>query len=319
MAFFNSRGQDMNASFKANHILDIASLSEEDIFYILKLALNLKEILHRPIPKVPTLRGKLVALMFFEASTRTRLSFERAAKSLSADTLSFTARMSSVEKGETLLDTILNLESMGVDLFIIRHAMAGTPHFVAKHSRARVINAGDGFHAHPTQALLDMLTVYQRKKTLSGLKIAIIGDIKHSRVAHSNIVGFRKMGSEVYVAGPATMLPLEREALGARVCYRIETALDQADVVMALRVQKERHGRALLPSVREYAQEFGLNLKRLELAQKDCLLMHPGPVNWGVELAPELQNDPRNVILEQVENGVAVRMALLVALLGGNA
>ncbi len=182
-----------------------------------------------------------------------------------------------------------------------------------------MINAGDGFHAHPTQALLDLLTVKQKKGTFAGLKVAIIGDIRHSRVAHSNIIGFRKLGAEVYVSGPATMLPPEPEALGAKVCYRLEEALEGADVVMALRVQKERHGRKLFPSLREYAQAFGLNTKRLELARKDCLLMHPGPINWGVELSPELQDDPRNVILEQVTNGVAVRMALLVILLGGGA
>ena len=305
--------------FNHRHILDISALSAEDISYILDTAENLKEILTRPIPKVPTLRGKLVAHLFFEPSTRTRLSFERAAKILSAEVFNFTARMSSVEKGETLLDTVLNLKAMGVDLFVIRHPMAGAPHFVAQNVATRVINAGDGFHAHPTQALLDMLTVREKKGTLSGLKVAIIGDIRHSRVAHSNICGFRKLGSEVYVSGPATMLPPEREALGARVCYRLEEALSGADVVMALRVQKERHGRALFPSLREYAREFGLNAKRLSLAKEDCLLMHPGPINWGVELHPELENDPRNVILDQVTNGVAVRMALLVLLLGGGA
>ncbi len=309
----------MNVPFSSRHVLDISSLSVEDILYVLDLAESLKEILKRPIPKVPTLRGKLVTNLFFEPSTRTRLSFEKAAKALSADTFNFTAKMSSVEKGETLLDTVLNLEAMGTDLFVIRHPMAGAPHFIAKYTKARVINAGDGFHAHPTQALLDMLTVRQKKGTLSGLKIAIIGDIRHSRVAHSNIVGFRKMGSEVFVSGPATMLPPEREALGAKVCYRLEDALDNADVVMALRVQKERHGRPLFPSWREYFLHFGLNRKRLEIAKKDCILMHPGPINWGVELDPELQDDPRNVILEQVENGVAVRMALLVILLGGSA
>ncbi len=307
----------MDTGFSHRHLLDIASLSAEDIDYILRTAQNLKEVLSRPIPKVPTLRGKLVTHLFFEASTRTRLSFEKAAKALSADVFNFTARMSSVEKGETLLDTVLNLEAMGTHLFVIRHPMAGAPHFIARHTKARVINAGDGFHAHPTQALLDMLTVKEKKGTLSGLKVAIIGDIRHSRVAHSNIVGFRKMGSEVYVSGPATMLPPEPEALGARVCYRVEEALEGADVVMALRVQKERHGRKLFPSLREYAQAFGINAKRLALAHKDCLLMHPGPINWGVELSPELQNDPRSVILEQVTNGVAVRMALLLLLLGG--
>lgn len=313
------RAETMSVLFSQRHLLDITSLTPDDIVSVLDLADSLKEVLRRPIPKVPTLRGKLVTNLFFEPSTRTRLSFEKAAKTLSADTFNFTARMSSVEKGETLLDTVLNLEAMGTDLFIIRHPKAGAPHFIAKHTKARVINAGDGFHAHPTQALLDMLTVRQKKGTLSGLKVAIIGDIRHSRVAHSNIVAFRKMGSEVYVSGPATMLPPEREALGARVCYRLEEALSGADVVMALRVQKERHGRPLFPSLREYTIHFGLNRQRLELAKEDCLLMHPGPINWGVELHPELQNDPRNVILKQVENGVAIRMALLVLLLGGGA
>ncbi len=304
--------------FHHRHILDISALTPEDISYILKTAANLKEILSRPIPKVPTLRGKLIAHLFFEPSTRTRLSFEKAAKTLSADVFNLTARMSSVEKGETLLDTVLNVKAMGADLFVIRHPMAGAPHFIARTVHTRVINAGDGFHAHPTQALLDMLTVREKKGTLSGLKVAIIGDIRHSRVAHSNICGFRKMGSEVFVSGPATMLPPEKEALGARVCYRLEEALRDADVVMALRVQKERHGRQLFPSLREYAREFGLNAERLALAKDDCLLMHPGPINWGVELHPELENDPRSVILEQVTNGVAVRMALLVLLLGGS-
>ncbi len=304
--------------FHHRHILDISALTPEDISYILKTAANLKEILSRPIPKVPTLRGKLIAHLFFEPSTRTRLSFEKAAKTLSADVFNLTARMSSVEKGETLLDTVLNVKAMGADLFVIRHPMAGAPHFIARTAHTRVINAGDGFHAHPTQALLDMLTVREKKGTLSGLKVAIIGDIRHSRVAHSNICGFRKMGSEVFVSGPATMLPPEKEALGARVCYRLEEALRDADVVMALRVQKERHGRQLFPSLREYAREFGLNAERLALAKDDCLLMHPGPINWGVELHPELENDPRSVILEQVTNGVAVRMALLVLLLGGS-
>jgi len=307
----------MEINFSPRHLLDLATLSADEILYILHTAENLKEILSRPIPKVPTLRGRLITHLFFEASTRTRLSFEKAAKALSADVFNFTARMSSVEKGETLLDTVLNLEAMGTDLFVIRHPMAGAPHFIARHTKAKVINAGDGFHAHPTQALLDMLTVKEKKGTLSGLKVAIIGDIRHSRVAHSNIIGFRKMGSDVYVSGPATMLPPEAEALGARVCYRLEEALDGADVVMALRVQKERHGRKLFPSLREYARAFGLNAQRLRLAREDCLLMHPGPINWGVELAPELQHDPRSVILEQVTNGVAVRMALLVLLLGG--
>ena len=303
--------------FRKKHILDIASLAPEEITFILDTAEALKEVLERPIPKVPTLRGKIVAHLFFEPSTRTRLSFERAAKTLSADIFNFTARMSSVEKGESLLDTVLNIKAMGADLFVIRHPNAGAPHFIAENIKTRVINAGDGFNAHPTQALLDLLTVREKKGDFKGLKVAIIGDIRHSRVAHSDIVAFRKMGAEVFVSGPATMLPPEREALGARVCYQLEEALKDADVVMALRVQKERHGRALFPSLREYARYFGINQERLSLAKEDCLLMHPGPINWGVELSPALENDPRSVILTQVTNGVAVRMALLVLLLGG--
>ncbi|WP_457756251.1 aspartate carbamoyltransferase catalytic subunit [Thermodesulfatator indicus] len=305
--------------FSKKHILDIASLAPEEIIFILDTAEALKEILSRPIPKVPTLRGKLVAHLFFEPSTRTRLSFEKAAKVLSADVFNFTARMSSVEKGESLIDTVLNIQAMGADLFVIRHPNAGAPHLIAENVNTKVINAGDGFNAHPTQALLDLFTVREKKGSLKGLKVAIIGDIRHSRVAHSGICAFRKMGAEVYVSGPATMLPSEREALGARVCYRLEEALKDADVVMALRVQKERHGRALFPSIREYARQFGINAERLALAKDDCLLMHPGPINWGVELHPELEKDPRSVILEQVTNGVAVRMALLVLLLGGGA
>ncbi len=305
----------MGVEFKHKHLLEIGPLSQEDIWTVLNTARNLKEILKRPIPKVPTLRGKLVANLFFEPSTRTRLSFERAAKVLSAEVMNFAARGSSLEKGENLLDTVKNIRAMGPDLFVIRHPASGAPHFVAKHTDVPVINAGDGFHEHPTQALLDLLTVLEKKGTLSGLKVAIVGDIRHSRVAHSDILAFQKMGSEVFVSGPGTLLPPPSESLGAKVCYRMEEALEDADVVIALRVQKERHGRALFPSFKEYWRYFGLTRERLSRVKEGAILMHPGPINWGIELSPELEEFPGQVILDQVENGVAVRMALLLLLL----
>jgi len=310
--------------FKLKHILDIASLRKEEIEFFLNLGQSLKEVLHRPIPKVPTLRGRLVVLLFYEPSTRTKFSFERAAKALSADTLSFSAKGSSIEKGETLLDTIKNLEAIGAELFVIRHPFAGAPHFVAKFSKARVINAGDGAHEHPTQALLDLLTVKEKFGEVQGLKVAIIGDIKHSRVAHSDILGFQKLGAEVWVTGPATLMPLPSELSyyevkpgSFRATYSLKEALRDADVVIALRVQKERHGTGYIPSFKEYSEVFGLNEKHLELIKDEAILMHPGPINWGIELAAEMQDYPFQVILDQVENGVAVRMATLLTLLTG--
>lgn len=307
------------------HLLDIFSLSSVEIEEILKLAETLKEILERPIPKVPTLRGKLVLLLFYEPSTRTKFSFERACKVLSADTLSFSAKGSSLEKGETLLDTLKNLCALGINLVVIRHSLAGTPHFLSKHLKIPIVNAGDGIHEHPTQALLDLLTVKEKLGSLAGLKIAIIGDIKHSRVAHSDILAFQKMGSSVYVSGPAHLLPEPKESTFYeirpgffKICYKMEEALKDADVVIALRIQKERHGEVLIPSLLEYASTFGLNAKALELIKKGALLMHPGPVNWGVELAQELEKYPFQVILDQVENGVAIRMAILLKLLSGD-
>ncbi len=309
---------------KNKHLLDIASFSKEEIEEFLNLAENLKEILYRPIPKVPTLRGKLIVHLFYEPSTRTRFSFEKAAKTLSADTLTFTGKGTSIEKGETLLDTIKNLEAIGADLFVIRHPMAGAPHLIAKYSKIPVVNAGDGTHEHPTQALLDLLTVKEKLNTLLDLKIAIIGDIKHSRVAHSDILAFQKMGSRVYVAGPAQLLPDPKEEdyykiskNGFKVCYKLEEALRDADVVIALRIQKERHEEVLIPSLLEYHEFFGLKLKHLELIKDKAILMHPGPINWGVELAYELEKYPFQVILDQVENGVAIRMAILLKLLTG--
>jgi len=309
---------------KIRHLLDIASLSKEEIEDFLNLAETLKEILYRPIPKVPTLRGKLIINLFYEPSTRTRFSFEKAAKTLSADTLTFTGKGTSIEKGETLLDTIKNLEAIGADLFVIRHPVAGAPHFVAKYSKVPVINAGDGTHEHPTQALLDLLTVKEKLGTLSDLKISIIGDIKHSRVAHSDILAFQKMGSTVCISGPAQLLPDTKEENyfritknGFKICYKIEEAIKDADVIIALRIQKERHGEALIPSFLEYHEFFGLKPEHLELIKERAILMHPGPINWGVELAYEMEKYPFQVILEQVENGVAIRMAILLRFLTG--
>lgn len=298
-------------------LLGIADLSPEEIQLILDTAATLKEISARPIKKVPTLRGKTVVTLFYEPSTRTRMSFEIAAKRLSADTVNLTVSASSAVKGEILADTAHNLEAMQPDLLVIRHQASGAPHFLAKKLKCGVINAGDGLHEHPTQALLDMLTVQEAKARLAGLKVAIIGDIAHSRVARSNIHGFTKMGAEVVVAGPATMLPPYLESLGARVAYSLEEAVKDADVIMMLRLQLERMGQMYLSTLREYAVHFGLAPRHLELAREDAIVMHPGPLNRGVEISPEVADGPHSVILEQVTNGVAVRMAVLLLLIGG--
>ncbi|MES0363475.1 MAG: aspartate carbamoyltransferase catalytic subunit [Desulfobacteria bacterium] len=298
-------------------VLDMESLSVEEIEAILDTAETLKEISTRPIKKVPTLRGKTVVHFFYEPSTRTKISFEIAAKRLSADTVSISASTSSIVKGETLVDTAKNLEAMNPDAIVIRHSAAGAPHLLARLVEASVINAGDGMHAHPTQALLDMMTVREKKGRLAGLKIAIIGDIAHSRVARSNIVGFNKTGAEVILAGPPTMIPMGIETLGAHVTYHVDEAIKDADVVMVLRIQKERQQSFVFPSEREYAQCYGLTEKRLVGAKEDVLIMHPGPINRGVEIAPEVAEGPYSVILDQVTNGVAIRMALLYLLLGG--
>lgn len=298
-------------------ILDMESLSVGEIQYILDTAETLKEISTRPIKKVPTLRGKTVIHFFYEPSTRTRTSFEIAAKRLSADTVSISASTSSIVKGETLVDTAKNLEAMNPDAIIVRHRAAGAPHILARLSHASVINAGDGMHAHPTQALLDMMTVREKRGTLAGLRIAIIGDVAHSRVARSNIVGFIKMGAKVVLAGPATMMPIGVETLGARVTYHVREAIKDADVVMVLRIQKERQQAFVFPSEREYAQCYGLTQEKLDGAKEGVLIMHPGPINRGIEISPEVAEGPYSVILEQVANGVAIRMALLFLLLGG--
>ena len=298
-------------------ILDITSLSTEEIQLILDTAESMRDISERPIKKVPVLRGKTVILFFYEPSTRTRLSFDLAAKRLSADTLAISTDMSSLVKGETLLDTAKNIESMRPDVVILRHAFSGAPHFLAKRLKASVINAGDGTHAHPSQALLDMLTVRQHKGRLSGLKIAIVGDITHSRVARSDCEGFIKMGSQVVLAGPPTMMPKGIESLGAQVAPTVEAAVADADVIIMLRIQKERQKQFSMATEREYARHFGLNRQRVALAKKDVVIMHPGPINRGVEISPEVADGPGSIILEQVTNGVAVRMAMLYLVLGG--
>jgi aspartate carbamoyltransferase catalytic subunit len=295
----------------------MTSLTAGEIRHILDTAGRMKEISKRPIKKVPTLRGKTVVQFFYEASTRTKSSFDIAAKRLSADSLSFSKSGSSMVKGETLLDTVRTIEAMQPDIVVIRHSSAGAPHMLARRIKPSVINAGDGMHAHPTQALLDLMTVRERKGRLQGLRLAIVGDIAHSRVARSNIEGFRKMGAEVTLCGPPTMIPLGIEAYGARVVTRMEEAVREADVVMMLRIQKERQRPFLMPSEREYARLYGLTVERLALARPDVLVMHPGPINRGVEIDPEVADGPYSVILDQVDNGVAVRMALLYLVLGG--
>ena len=299
-------------------ILGIKELSVEEITLILDTADSFLEVSTREIKKVPTLRGKSVINLFYEASTRTRTSFEIAAKRLSADTINISASTSSVVKGETLIDTAKNIEAMNPDLIVIRHSAAGAPHMLAALLRQSIINAGDGAHEHPTQALLDMMTIRSRKGRIAGLKAAIIGDITHSRVARSNIHGLTKMGAHVVVSGPATMLPREIETLGVVACTRIEEAIKDADIIMMLRIQTEREKQNVFPSLREYAQYFSLNRKNIALAREDCIVMHPGPMNRGVEISPEIADGPHSVILDQVTNGVAVRMALLYLLTGGN-
>lgn len=305
--------------FERKDILGIKDLSVDEINFILETAESFLEISTRTIKKVPTLRGKTVINLFYEASTRTRTSFEIAGKRLSADTINISSSTSSVVKGETLIDTARNLEAMNPDVIVIRHSAAGAPHLLASLVKQSIINAGDGAHEHPTQALLDMMTIKERKGSIDGLKVAIIGDIEHSRVARSNIYGLTKMGARVTVAGPATMLPRDIEQMGVEVHSRLEDAIAGADVIMMLRVQLERQKQNIFPSLREYAQHFCLNRHNVKLAKKDVIVMHPGPINRGVEISPDIADDPScSVILDQVNKGVAVRMALLYLLTGGS-
>ncbi len=306
------------ARLRRKDLVGIDPLSAGEIQLILDTADQMREIAARPIKKVPALRGKTVVNLFMEASTRTRFSFEVAEKRLSADSLSFSAAASSVSKGETLVDTALNLEAMQPDFIVIRHVHAGAPHQLARILKSSVINAGDGAHEHPTQALLDALTIRLHRGTLEGQVVAIVGDLQHSRVVRSNVLLLSRMGAKVRVAAPASMVPVGIEALGCEVHRRIEDAIAGADVVMMLRIQLERQGRMNFPTVREYYDFFALTPERLKLAKRDCLVMHPGPMNRGVEIDSRVADGPQSVILEQVTNGVAVRMAVLYLLAGGH-
>lgn len=300
------------------NLVGIRPLEADHIRLVLDTAEHFRAISERPIKKVPALRGKTVVNLFFEPSTRTRTSFEIAGKRLSADVQSVSASTSSVVKGETLLDTARNIEAMFPDILVMRHASAGSADFLAKHCSAAIVNAGDGAHEHPTQALLDALTIRRSKGAIEGLRVVIVGDIGHSRVARSNILCLRKLGAEVTVAAPPTLMPAQMESLGVTVHERIEPALEGADVVMMLRIQVERGSKLNVPSAAEYFKLFGLTESRLGLARDDAIVMHPGPMNRGVEIASDVADGPRSVILEQVTNGLAVRMAILYLLAGGN-
>jgi len=299
------------------HLLGIADLSPEEIALVLDTAVAMKEVGSRPIKKVPALRGKTVVNLFFEPSTRTRTSFEIAEKRLSADTLSVAIGTSSVVKGETLADTALNLEAMSPDMIVLRHSSSGACHLLSRICKSAIVNAGDGTNEHPTQALLDALTIRERKGRLRGLKVAIVGDLLHSRVLRSNIHLLTKMGADVWVCGPPTLVPAEMKQFGVRVTSFVDEAVADADVVMLLRIQLERMEGAYFPSLREYFQVFGMTEARLRLARPDVMIMHPGPMNRGVEIASEVADGPYSVILDQVANGVAVRMAVLYLLAGG--
>ncbi|MEA3328668.1 MAG: aspartate carbamoyltransferase catalytic subunit [Candidatus Omnitrophota bacterium] len=297
-------------------LLGLEGLSPAEIKLVLDTAESFKEISTRQIKKVPALRGRTIATLFFEPSTRTRASFELAAKRLSADTVSISSSTSSVVKGETLKDTARNIEAMKIDIIIIRHKCAGAAEMLARAVSSGVINAGDGSHEHPTQGLLDLFTIREKKKKIKGLKVAIIGDILHSRVARSNIWGLKKLGAEIVICGPATLMPPEIEKMGVRVVYDLRKAVKQADVINVLRIQKERQDAGFFPSLREYSREFGINKEVLKDAGKDLLIMHPGPINRGVEISPDVADGQYSVILDQVTNGLAVRMAVLYLLLG---
>ena len=304
-------------TLRRKDFLGLEEMSAEEINLILETSRSMHEIIKRKIKKVPTLRGRSVLNLFYEPSTRTKASFELAQKYMSADSVSVAGSSSSLVKGETLKDTVRNVEAMGVECVIMRHPVSGAAHYLARNVESSVINAGDGMHEHPTQGLLDLYTIWEKKGRLEELKVAIVGDIRHSRVARSNIWGLKKMGAEVVVAGPPTLMPPDLDIFGIKAFHTIEDAVLKADVVMALRLQKERQESGLFPSLREYAELYGLNRKRVSLAVEDVLIMHPGPINRGVEMTSELADGPGSIILEQVTSGVAVRMALLYLLLGG--
>jgi aspartate carbamoyltransferase catalytic subunit len=306
------------AEFKHRNIIALRDLTKEDIELLLATAENMREINNRDIKKVPTLRGKTIINLFYEASTRTRTSFEIAAKRLSADTVNISPSTSSATKGETLADTALNLLAMKPDIIVMRHAVSGAHYHLAKKVTCSVVNAGDGAHEHPSQGLLDLLTIKDRFGRLDGLKVAIVGDITHSRVARSDILGLTKMGSHIYLAGPPTMMPPAVERLGnVTVCATMREAIQDADVVIMLRIQQERQGKTLMPNAREYSRYFGLNQENLKLAKPGAMVMHPGPINRGVEMSSYVVDGSQSHVLKQVENGVAVRMAMLYHVCGG--
>ncbi len=311
-----AQGPAQRTTLRSRHLISIGDLDPEEITLILDTAEAMKEIESRPIKKVPALRGKTIVNLFYEPSTRTRTSFEIAEKRLSADSLNVAATGSSVAKGETLLDTARNLEAMAPDMIVLRHAASGAPHQLARASRAAVINAGDGTHEHPTQALLDGFTIRARKGHIAGLKVAIIGDLLHSRVLRSNLLLLRALGAEIWVCGPPTLMPPGIEQFGVRATTRIDEAAEGADVLMMLRIQRERMRGHFVPSLREYFNVYGLTAERVERAKSDVIIMHPGPMNRGVEIASEVADGPYSVMLDQVANGVAVRMAVLYLLAG---
>lgn len=305
-------------SLKRKDLLSLATLSEDEITLILETSDSFKEVTGREIKKVPALRGKTVVNLFFEPSTRTRTSFELAAKRLSADVINFSPSSSSIVKGETLLDTARNIEAMQADIIVLRHPTAGAAETLARGVKSSVINAGDGWHEHPTQALLDLYTLRERGLQFQGLRVAIVGDVAHSRVARSNIYALTKLGAEVRLAGPATMMPMGIERLGVKVFHDLDEALCGVQAIMMLRLQLERQGRALFPTIREYSRLYGLTVERVKLADPGAIVMHPGPINRGVEIAPEVADSLSSVILDQVANGVAVRMGILYLLSGAN-
>lgn len=309
---------DKNFNLLGRNLFDLDDYSAEEIVNILEVTKVMKEINSREYKKLPTLKGKTVCTLFIENSTRTRMSFELAASRLSADVVSFQASTSALQKGESLQDTVATLNAMGIDLYIIRHSSPGSPQMVNKFSGKPVINGGDGRHAHPTQALLDMYSIYEKIGTLKGLKITIVGDITNSRVVRSNLIGMKKLGAEVTICGPRTLVPgYMDEVYGCKVTYDLKTALQDADVVMGLRMQLERQAEGLFPSLEEYTKHYVLSKKTLKWAKQDALIMHPGPMNRGIEILPEIADSKQSIILQQVSNGVAARMALLFLILGG--
>ncbi len=303
--------------FARKHLLGLDGVSRKEIESILNTARSFREVLDRPIKRLPTLQGKTVVNLFYEPSTRTRISFELAEKRLSADIVNFSAGASSVKKGETLIDTVRNIEAMKIDMVVVRHSSPGAAHLLSRVLNANIINAGDGGHEHPTQALLDMFTIREKKGPLDRLTVALVGDISHSRVAMSNIYGLKTMGARVLVCGPSTLIPRHIQRLGVEVFHNIDEIIEQVDVMNILRLQLERQRRGLFPSLREYHNYFGITRERLERATRPILIMHPGPMNRGVEISSDVADSEHSVILEQVTNGLAVRMAILYLLAGG--